>query len=112
MLAEQERHQHRSHVVEYAVGHGEQTEQPGRIAAPIRLLAAGNRQAVRTPAAFSRCRSWISISRIRNFWIFPVTVIGNESTKRMYCGILKCAIFPRQNSRISSSLETWPAFRR
>jgi len=31
----------------------------------------------------------ISISRIRNFWIFPVTVMGNCSTKRTYWVRLK-----------------------
>jgi hypothetical protein len=39
-------------------------------------------------AAFSSPSSAIEISRIRNFWIFPVTVIGNSVVKRMYRGIL------------------------
>ena len=36
------------------------------------------------------CRpsSSLMIFRIRYFWIFPVTVVGNASTKRMYLGTL------------------------
>ena len=49
---------------------------------------------------------------MRNFWTLPVTVMGNASTNRMYCGILKCAILPRQYSRISSSVSAAPARRR
>ena len=55
-------------------------------------------QAVARPATSSRPRSRISCSRIRNFWIFLLTVIGKESTKRTYWGILKYAILPRQKS--------------
>src|SRR5262245_4899768 len=46
-----------------------------------------------------RPRSRTSCSRIKYFCTFFVTVIGNESTNRTYCGILKYAIFPRQYSR-------------
>ena len=30
------------------------------------------------------------MSLITNFWIFPVTVVGKESTNSIYLGILKC----------------------
>ena len=45
-------------------------------------------QADRIVAACSRPSSTIEISRMRNFWILPVTVIGNSVEKRMYRGIL------------------------
>src|SRR5215813_5332205 len=45
-------------------------------------------QAVCTPAAGARPSSTIEISRILNFWIFPVTVIGNSAVNRTYRGIL------------------------
>ena len=57
---------------------------------------SGLAQAVTVLAISARPRSWISISRIRNFWILPVTVIGNESTNRISAGTLKYAIRPRQ----------------
>ena len=38
--------------------------------------------AVLTAAAFSRPSSVTLSSRIRNFWILPVTVMGKASTKR------------------------------
>ena len=44
------------------------------------------------------------ISRSLNFCIFPEAVIGNESTKRMWRGILNRAMRPLQNSRISSAV--------
>jgi len=44
------------------------------------------------------------ISLRRYFWTLPLAVIGKESTKKMYLGILKRLIFPRQKSRMSSSL--------
>src|SRR3954469_21759241 len=37
-------------------------------------------QAVRVPAASARPSCSIDVSRILNFWILPVTVIGNSST--------------------------------
>ncbi|MGF6900304.1 hypothetical protein P3T22_001553 [Paraburkholderia sp. GAS348] len=33
--------------------------------------------------------SSVMIFRIWYFWIFPVTVVGNESTKRIYLGTLR-----------------------
>jgi len=41
---------------------------------------ACRRHAVRIAASASRRSSAIAISRMRNFWIFPVTVIGKTST--------------------------------
>ena len=52
--------------------------------------------------------SAIIISRITNFCTLPVTVIGKLSTKRMWRGILKCVIRPRQKPRISSSVADNP----
>ena len=46
-------------------------------------------QAVTVRATPSRPRSLISCSRIRNFCTFLLTVIGNPSTNRTYCGTLK-----------------------
>ncbi len=46
-------------------------------------------QAVTVLATSAKPRSWISNSRIRNFCILPVTVIGKESTNRISSGILK-----------------------
>ena len=45
-------------------------------------LSGGERaaQAVCTLAALSSPSSSIALSRIRNFWTFPVTVIGKPST--------------------------------
>ena len=66
---------------------------PGRIAAPAGPARAGGAgtgrrgrhgpvtdrdQAVEVPAASSRPSSAIEVSRILNFWILPVTVIGNS----------------------------------
>ena len=45
----------------------------------IRPGKAPARHAVRIAAASPRPSSPIAISRIRNFWILPVTVIGNSS---------------------------------
>ncbi len=50
-------------------------------------------------ASASRPRRAISWARIPNFRTLPATVIAKPSTKRMYSGILQCAIRPRQNSR-------------
>lgn len=44
--------------------------------------------ATHADAASLRRSSSFIISRITNFWIFPVTVIGKLSTNRMYRGIL------------------------
>src|SRR4051794_20655524 len=44
-------------------------------------------------AAFNPNRA-STASRITNFWILPVTVIGNSSTNSTYRGILLCAICP------------------
>jgi len=40
---------------------------------------------------------------------FPVTVMGNRSRKRTCRGILKRAIWPRQNSRISATVAAYRA---
>ena len=55
------------------VGH---TPGPGR--GPARRTETRD-QAVSTRSACSRPSSSMADSRMRNFWIFPVTVIGNES---------------------------------
>ena len=44
-------------------------------------------------AAFSPSRA-STASRMMNFWILPVTVIGNSSTNSTYRGILLWAIWP------------------
>ena len=64
---------------------------------PGRLLQAGAIKrndnhgvlyAVRIAAAWWSSNSSIAISRSRNFWTLPVTVIGKSSAKRTYRGIL------------------------
>jgi len=45
-------------------------------------------QAVSIRETSSSLSSRIEISRIMNFWIFPVTLIGNSVTNFTYCGIL------------------------
>ena len=50
------------------------------------------------------------VSFITNFWIFPVTVVGNSVTNEIYFGILKWDIFPLQNCRTSSSFSVCPSF--
>src|SRR5437016_12704507 len=65
----------------------------GRSARPSEIC---QRQAVLTPAASCRPSSSTAISRIRNFWTLPVTVIGKPSTNFQWRGILKDAIRPWQ----------------
>jgi hypothetical protein len=51
----------------------------------------GRKLKVAEPHAVSACfspSSSIMISRMRNFWIFPVTVCGNSFTTRTYLGTL------------------------
>ena len=43
-------------------------------------VSGGTTQAVSMPAAPSSSSSAVAISRIRNFWTLPVTVMGNAST--------------------------------
>ncbi|MCY1559860.1 hypothetical protein D9M68_969400 [compost metagenome] len=50
------------------------------------------------------------ISRMRNFWILPVTVIGKASTKRKKRGTLKWAMRSLAQARSSSSVALWPGW--
>ena len=55
----------------------------------------------------------MAVSRILNFWIFPVTVMGKSSaaaTNFQYFGTLKWAIFPLQKAFMSSSVSASPSF--
>ncbi len=71
---------------------GRVAEWPGRTAAPAGPAGPGaatrRDQAVVVPAASSRPSSATEVSRILNFWILPVTVIGNSLVYRKYRGIL------------------------
>ena len=80
---------------------------PGQAAGALTCEAI--RQAVSMPAAFDRPSSSTSRARITNFCTFPVTVMGNSSTKRRCAGTLKCAIRPAQNSRTASSVRLAPS---
>src|SRR5207253_6259679 len=66
--------------------------------------------AVFTCAAFCNPNSSMDCSRILNFWILPVTVIGNASTNFQYRGILKVEIRPRQYPSRSCSVALAPGF--
>ena len=58
------------------------------VATLLGVEAKRPRYAVRTPAALDRPSSSTATSRILNFWILPVTVIGNASTNFQWRGIL------------------------
>ncbi|MDB6091178.1 MAG: hypothetical protein JWN85_3962 [Gammaproteobacteria bacterium] len=51
----------------------------------------------------------LHLSAHQVFLDFPVTVVGNESRNRTYRGILKRAIWFRQNSIISSASAVCPS---
>src|SRR5262249_27643344 len=111
-----------SNFVRRANGYGTPCARPTRGSALQQWTAkrsvrrtAGNgqlsiRYAVSTLAVLSRPNSLIETSRILNFWILPVMVIGNESTNRTYRGILKFEILPLQKSLISWSESSAPSF--
>jgi len=73
-------------------------------------LAEPHSYAVLIWAAFCSPSSSTKTSRMQNFWIFPVTVIGKSLTIFMCFGILKLAIFPLQNLLISSGVVVASAF--
>ena len=82
------------------------TSAPGRpLSSPLSCLRAAPPGGYVDVASETKALRRMASSRRRYFWIFPLPVIGNSSTKIARLGILKLASWPRQRAMTSCSVQ-------